>query len=417
LNSGAGVSSGTIKITNATGAFVSVNLSGADTLGDVIQRINAATFGGGDPFTITARINDTGDGIVLEDSATGTLGIAVEDEEGTAARDLRIAGSSDTGTIDGSFEVTIDVSATDTLDDLLQRINEESGLASASVLNDGSEVNPFRLQIAAKQSGLAGELLIDDSGLGLDLATLSRAQDAAVVLGGVDSGFVMTSSTNTLTDVVPGMTLTLSGVSDQPVSVTVERNTEDVIAAVDGFVSAFNEAISRIDELTDYNPDTEQAGLLLGDHTVQTVERRLFRFVTGTVPNANDTFRRLSQLGIRYDGGSVTFDQEKFSEVIAENPEAVARFFTDKEGGIAQWMKQQIEEITEADGTLDRRSDALERRKDDLNDRVARLNELLNRKRVRLTRQFISMEIAISQLQAQQSSLAQLGALVNSLSS
>lgn len=414
LNSGAGVSTGKIKITNSDGAFVSVDLSSARTLGDVIQRINAATFGGGDAFTVTARINDSGDGIVLEDSATGTFELVVEDQEGTAARDLKIAGSSDTSKIDGSFEVNIDVSSSDTLDDLLRRINEESGLASASVLNDGSEVNPYRLQIAAKQSGLAGELLIDDAGLGLDLATLSRAQDAAVVLGGADSGFVMTSSTNTLTDVVPGMTLTLSGVSDQPVSVTVGRNTEDVVSAVDSFVSAFNDAISRIDELTDYDPDTERAGLLLGDSTVQTVERRLFRLVTGSAPDSSGPFRRLSELGIRYDGGSVTFDTEKFAKALADKPEAVADFFADKEGGVAQWMKQQIEEITEADGTLDRRSDALERRKDDLTDRVDRLNELLNRKRDRLTRQFINMETAISQLQSQQSSLAQLGALANS---
>lgn len=418
LNGGAGVSSGKVKITNGDGLSVDVDLSNAKTLGDVISRINGTNFPGGNPFTVKARINDTGDGIVLEDSATGSVGLTVEDTQGTAARDLRLLGSSSSGAIDGSFELRIDVSSSDTLDDLVQRINEGTGLATASVLNDGSDVNPYRLQIAAKQTGSAGELLIDDTGVGLDLTTLSRAQDAAVVLGGsANSGFVVTSSTNTLTDIVPGVTLTLTGVSDQPVSVTVDRNTEDVVAAVDGFVSAFNTAIGRIDELTAFDPSTETAGLLLGDGTTQSVERRLFNLVTGNVPNSNAAFRRLSELGIRYDGTALTFDETKLQDAIAADPEAVADFFTDPDNGVTTWMKDQINEITQSDGLIGRRADALDRRKSALNDRIDQLNELLDRKRERLTRQFNAMESAISQLQAQQSSLDQLSSLAASAKS
>lgn len=410
LNGGAGVSLGTIKITNGDGVFISVDLSGAETLGDVVAKINSTTLSNGDAFSVTARINDTGDGIVLEDSSGGTLGLTVADETGTAAQDLRLAGESDTGVLDGSFETQIEISANDTLTDVVDRINAAGNLATASVLNDGSEINPYRLQLSATQSGLAGELLIDDGGSGLDLSTLSRAQDAAVTIGADPaSGFVVSSATNTFTDIVPGVTLNLVGTSDQPVSVSVARDIDSVVSAVDGLVSGFNAAIDRIDELSSYDPDTQTAGILLGDGTLQMIERRLFRLVTGNVEGATGRFRRLSEVGVRLDNGKLTFDETKFRDALANDPQAVTDFFTDPDHGVATALKEQIDAMTQADGLLDQRESALDRQKKALNDRVDALNELLSRKRDRLTRQFLAMESAVSQLQAQQAALSQLG--------
>ena len=417
LNAGVGVSSGRFKITNSLGQFVRIDLGGAETIGDVIDRINTAKLPGDIASGVTARINDRGDGIVLTDSTAGTLGLVVEDEDGTGAADLNLAGEGETGTIDGSFELNIDVAASDTLDDVVSRINAESRLATATVLNDGSAVTPYRLQINSRLSGGPGELVLDDSGVGLDLSTLSRAQDAVVVFGAdADAGVLLTSTNNTLRDVVPGLTLNLSNASDEPITVSITEDTDEVLETIEGLVSAYNAALQRIDALTDFNTETETAGVLLGDSTVRTVESRLLSMFTGRIPDATGGVTRFSQLGFKMQTGELSFDREKFLEAYEDDPQGVIKLFTHEDHGIAVQLEEKIKAITEEEGLLDSRAGALAGQKELLNDRVESMNELLNRKRDRLTRQFLAMEDALAQLQAQQNSLGQIASLTTGFS-
>ena len=110
LNGGSGVSATDIKITDSAGNVGAVDLNPAGneatTLGDVIDRINALTIG------VEARINDTGDGILLIDTAGGTGTLKVEDVGNTTtAKDLRILGTAVTKEIDGEPKQVIDGTA------------------------------------------------------------------------------------------------------------------------------------------------------------------------------------------------------------------------------------------------------------------------------------------------------------------
>ena len=408
LNAGAGVSLGKMKITDSSGlfAFVDLNIGTVETLQDVIDAINAAGIG------VEAAVNETGDGLLITDTAGGELALKIEDDSGTAARDLNILGESDEGRIDGSYELNLDVSGSNTLEDLVSMINEQSPLATASIMNDGTGVNPYRLTVTANAMGLAGELIVDGSDLGIDFSTLTRAQDAAVTIGNdPESGLLVTSSSNTLANLLPGLTINLTGVSDQPVTVTVSRDTESIVATLEGLVSDFNDAIGRLDELGGYDPETEKRGLLQGEGALLMIESRLFRLVTGTVPGATGAIQRLSQIGIKLSEGKLTFDEEKFREKVEADPEAVTQFFTETVSGVANYMKEQLEAITGTDGLIERREGALENQTELLSDRVDQLNDLLARKQQRLLRQFQAMEEALAALQSQQASLASLFAL------
>ncbi len=179
------------------------------TLGDVIAKINASGIG------VKASINEHGDGLLLQDTA-GALGLKVADDSGSAAAGLNILGTFAEGRADGLYERTFNVTDSTTLQQLADQINGSSSGATASILNDGS-TNGYRLQLTSKTSGLNGELLIDGGGVGLDLTTLSRAQDAEIVLGSdPTTGLVIRSSTNTFTNAAPGLTVNVTGVSDDP---------------------------------------------------------------------------------------------------------------------------------------------------------------------------------------------------------
>ncbi len=408
LNNGRGVTLGKLRVTDSNGLVHSIDLTTAvdDTLGSVIREINESEAG------IRARINDTGDGIVIEDTAGGSLPVRIEEDGGTAARGLNILGESGDGRIDGSWEVKVDISGSDTLEDVVQRINDRGQLVSASILNDGTGVRPYRLSLTSTAQGAAGEVIIDGGTTGLDFSTLNRAADARVLLGNdPNSGILITSASNTLTDVIPGLTINLNSVSDEPVTVNVTEDLDSTVASLGGVVTSFNALVDRIQELSKYNPETQERGILLGDRTLRTLESRVYRLFTGRVPDAPGGMQRLSEIGIKLEEGKLSFDEEKFRQVLEESPQAVVEFFTNEENGLAVWMQEELEAITEEEGLIPRRNDALGDQKELLADRIEQLDVLLARKRSRLMAQFLAMERALAELQSQQSALGQLAAL------
>ncbi|MFN0137079.1 MAG: flagellar filament capping protein FliD [Phycisphaerae bacterium] len=403
LNDGRGVAGGRFRVvgTNGQSTMIDVSGGGTQTLGELIDRINAANIG------VTARINDTGDGLLLQDTAGGAGKLRITDENGTAARDLNILGEHDSGSADGSFEARFDITNATSLQALVDRINARgTSQATANLINDGSPVAPFRLQLTAKNSGVAGEFLIDGLEQVMSFSTLSRAQDAKVILGSnAASGILVTSSTDTVRGVAPGVDLNLTGVSETAVSVNVAGKLEDATNAIDGLITAFNQVFDRIKELSSYNAETEQGGPLLGDSAVQALERRLFRMIGTRSSSSGGAISALSQLGVRLTNGKLSFDKSKFEQAYQREPQGVTDFFTKATVGFGAAVKKELESITGAGGLIKRRDQAFEREKTDLTKRVEQMNELLQRKQDRLFKQFQTMESSLSALQSQQNAL------------
>lgn len=416
LNLGAGVSLGTVRITDSRGRVADLNFAQQrpQTLQDVISAINGLS------IDVEARINDTGDGLLIRDTAGGSGALIIADLGGTTARDLNIAGQSTGGErqIDGSYEIRITTSGSRTLSDLAARINATT-LARANVISDGSPTAPYRLSITAAASGRRGELILDDQGLGLGLSTLTRPLDASLLLGEVTGGGVLiTSATNTFTNVIGGVTLTATGVAEQPVTVTVAHKADALVATLKGFVDDYNGLLTRLAELTRYDSNTQQAAVLFGEGAVQALEGRLYRAVTGRVPGEGGRFTRLSELGVMFaDGARLRFDEAKFRAAYEQDPEAVARFFTAAETGLALRIKGTLESLTATGGLLRRQDQTLQGQRELLASRVEVLNERLDRKRERMLRQFRAMEQALAQLQSQQTALTSLGMQLQSLGS
>ncbi len=403
LSNGRGVSAGTFKITNSLGVFKTITVAASDgeTLQDVIDEINDSAIG------VQARLNATGDGLLIVDSTGGAGALKIEDQEGTTAHDLNIAGQSNTRQIDGAFEFKLSISGSETLESLAARVGTETTLAAATLLNDGTGIAPYRLSISSRQSGQGGELVLDDGGAGLGIATLTQAQDAHVLFGGNSgSGVLLTSSSNTLTGVADGLDLTLSGVSDTPVTVTVDRNIQGAVDALSGLVTDVNAALTRLKAVSGYNQDTETKGVLFGEGTVQTIENRLSSLFSGTVTGTGSALSRLSQVGLSLGSGAeLTFDEQAFRAAYAANPEGVVRFFTDTVHGAGTVLKNGLQKITDTSGLIPTRTASLDQQKQLLQERVDRLNDLLSRKQSRLQQQFQSLESALTLLQSQQATL------------
>ncbi len=210
LNGGAGISAGSIKLTDGNGKSQVVDLSGKNitSINDVINAINSST------LALTASLNPKGNGIQITQTGGGGTATITEVPGGSTAASLGILGTFVGGTLTGSFQKTITVASTDTLSQIATKINDAGVGVAASIINDGSSTDPFRLSISSRNSGASGRLVFDGSGAGLTSTNLVKGQDAVLVYGGNadgTGGLLTTSSSNTITGLVPALTLNLTG--------------------------------------------------------------------------------------------------------------------------------------------------------------------------------------------------------------
>lgn len=445
LNNGSGIGTGSFTVTDATGTTQTISIGENDkTIGHVINAINTSG------LALTARINDNGDGILIEEvvaGAPGSVKIKIEDTTGSVAQSLRIETEAEaTGAsnfIDGSFETNIEFEPTDTLDDAISKINDAGIGIAATIVNDGSGTAPYRLSFTSRESGSDGRFILDTNGFDLALQTLSKGEDARVFFGSDDpaTALLVTSSTNTLDDLIQGVSIDLSRADEDPVTLTIGRDLAAIETKVGDFIKSFNDLIGRIDNQTRFDDETETRGPLLGDSLAISLRSSLFSVIQSVGDNVTGQYRRLSEVGITIgDGGkSIEFDSADFREAYENDPASVEALFetfdlaptdTTQElgegitvsGGTSErsfsslGVIGKVEELARdyldsVDGILTQRSKSLTSQVDLQNSRIEEFTLRLELRRERLEAQFLAMEQALGQLQSQQSSLSQLAQL------
>jgi flagellar hook-associated protein 2 len=420
LKNGNGIRLGSFTIVDSAGKTGAVNLrtSGANTVGDVMDLIN------GLDIAVEARINETGDGLLLVDQAGGSGKLSVQDAgTGKSAADLGIAGTAKTidlnGTstqvIDGSTTTTLTLAADDTLDDVVNKINELNLGVTASVFQSGSGMTPYRLVLSSGVAGSKGEMLLDASEVGLSFRELASAEDAILQAGSSDlpgAGILATSSNNRFSHVVEGLQLSVGGASDTPVTINVSTSDQSLVSSVKVLVDQYNKLRDKIDSLTYYDAKAETTGILFGSSEVLQVESRLSRLFTGRFFGVGSV-RSLEQLGISADEeGKLELNETKLKDAFAADPEAVEQFFTDKDLGFAKKLDGVIESIAGVSNSLlITRNDILQRTIEAHNEKIDFFNQRLDRERERLLLYYYNMEIAISKIKANMSVVESLASI------
>jgi flagellar hook-associated protein 2 len=195
--------------------------------------------------------------------------------------------------------------------------------------------NVFRLQLTSNTTGASNGANIAASEFGTAVGgfvTLTEAADAQLTIGTGPGAYSVTSTSNVVSGVLPGVTLTLKSTTASPVTVSVSRDGNALADKVQTLVDAANAAKSGISKLTAYNADTRTASALTGDSTAARLLSSLTRAVTSAVPGATPGSPGLAGIAIDRDG-NFTFDRSKFLGAFSTNPEGLARVFT--QGGTA----------------------------------------------------------------------------------
>ena len=243
-----------------------------------------------------------------------------------------------------SFNVT--VAATDTMSAIATKINSAGTGVIASVFNDGTNE---RLLLRSKDTGAAAGFRVQSgdaplAGLVFDpqnKPAIGMAAAGIPVQYGQDAkarinGLAVTSPTNTLTNNIPGMTISLvattttgygtTGEVKAPVSMSISEDVTPAVKNINDFVTAYNTLNSTLAGLTKYDVATKTAGLFQADSSITGLQNILRNMIGSASLGA--TSQHLSAVGIeRQLDGSLTINTAKLS-IAANNGTTLQQLFT-----------------------------------------------------------------------------------------
>lgn len=282
-----------------------------------------------------------------------------------------------------------------TLQDLVGAINASSAdtgaRATAVRVADGS----YRLLVQATTTGAASQFTLtgqDGSAL-LGGATVQQGQDAEIGLG---LGITATSATNTFTDLVPGVTVTVAPntAAGTTSTVTVARDTAGVKAQVKTLVDQVNGLLTSLDSKTAGATSTAAAGVLAGEGVARSLRDTLADTIFGT-DNVS-----LAAYGLQTDRyGKLVFDGDAFDKSYAADPAAAASAVGS--GWVARVAAVATAASDSVTGTvttaISGRNSTIDRLQDSIDDWDLRLEM----RRTTLSNQYTALETALSTLKSQ----------------
>jgi flagellar hook-associated protein 2 len=322
----------------------------------------------------------------------------------------------------GGTTVTINTGGTGqptTLTELRNAINADTTLkVRASLVADGGQM---RL-VLNSESGAANAFTVDATGglAGFAFTTPQTALDASYSVNGLP----LTSTSNTVTDVVGGVTMTLATTGTSTVSVA--SDTKGIGDAVKAFVDAYNGLNSKIKSLTAYDATTKTGAVLNGESALRRAQSQL-RSIMGSsmTTSTSGDYKQLSSIGVQFQrDGTLSLNSTTFEAALKADPDKVARLFTtgsttvssseyedDAGYGFAVRLKGVLSSMLDSEGLLGARKDGLNSQLDRMKDQESRMQSQLALKQARLVQQYSALN---AQLQTMgQASSALSGALAS----
>ena len=363
----------------------------ASTFQTAVKGLNSSLQG----YSATASDTSVFSAVASSTAAAGTYSVNVT--KLAKAQNLVAAGqASDTVAIGpGSSTVTFTVGTTSTpitlaagatLQDIRAAINAANIGVTATIVNDGSgPATGYRLALSSNNAGIgnsitsittAGDAAINDllaynpgpinPPTTVTMSQTVTAQDADITVNGIH----IVKSTNTITDAIQGVTLTL-GKENASATLTVARDTAAISAAASTFVDAYNALSSQLKSRSAYGNATTAAGELSGDGTVRLMMDQLRGvMMTGA---SGGTLTSLSQVGIGFQAdGTLKLDSNKLNSAVASNFNDVVNLFSSGTG-YATRLDSWVTSVVQTGGLVDAHTSALNTSIKAYNDQIAKL--------------------------------------------
>ena len=392
-----GASFGTVPSVNDFSAF---NI----TIGGTVRSIY--------PAPTTASMSDLAANIQSQLRALdSTNDISVTYSSSTGLQVTSASGKTLTGI--GLVKKTFD----DTPAGVVAAINASNRGYKAQLVNDGS-ANPFKVMITGANGATEGFSISSDDangvfGAGFTVPTGSAAADASVTV----NGLTYTRKSNTITDIVPGLTLNLKAVSTTPATITMSRDTADLKAKLTALVVAYNDFDNIIKETTNPKSTLETYGTtLVGDSTVRMVRSQMRSLIFSNSSTPGTTYKSMSQLGFSLDQtGVLSLDESKLDAALLNGVDDIAKMFTggynklspftNLPAGIAGDAVRKLTNFLAPTGVLLTKSENANTENTKYRERLTKLQLRMDALLARYQKQFAAMDSMVGSVNSQKTSL------------
>lgn len=296
--------------------------------------------------------------------ATGTFDLTMEDGSSMEI-DLSTADSDGDGYIDATGLV-----------DAINSSDDNPGVSAALVKTDGQTTIMLTSDTTGAQSGFTAT--VNGTVIASTETAMTTPQDAVINLGGKD-GPAITSSSNTFDDVIPGVTMTFTEVSDPDdtsdvTTITVAEDSSASQAKVQTFVDAYNTLVDTVDSLTSNGGDGSNPGVFAGDAGLSSLTNQLDDIAHSYYDGVS-----IVDYGISLDSdGHLEIDSDKFNEAMEANPDGLTSIFVGDDSMVAQMDNLMDSYLDSSTGIITMREDNIEDQQSKIQDESDQLTETYN---------------------------------------
>lgn len=296
--------------------------------------------------------------------ATGTFDLTMEDGSSMEI-DLSTADSDGDGYIDATGLV-----------DAINSSDDNPGVSAALVKTDGQTTIMLTSDTTGAQSGFTAT--VNGTVIASPETAMTTPQDAVINLGGKD-GPAITSSSNTFDDVIPGVTMTFTEVSDPDdtsdvTTITVAEDSSASQAKVQTFVDAYNTLVDTVDSLTSNGGDGSNPGVFAGDAGLSSLTNQLDDIAHSYYDGVS-----IVDYGISLDSdGHLEIDSDKFNEAMEANPDGLTSIFVGDDSMVAQMDNLMDSYLDSSTGIITMREDNIEDQQSKIQDESDQLTETYN---------------------------------------
>ncbi|MCP4725211.1 MAG: flagellar filament capping protein FliD [bacterium] len=329
-----------------------------------------------------------------------------------------------------AVSISIKIGSEDTnetvLDNIAEQINLSADDVSATVVSNTRTKS--RLVLTSNNPGSEYNITLSDTGssnlidtLGLSGSSRSSSSntkggyitedaeelDAQLTVNGIE----ITSSDNSITDVISGVTINLRKSSSGDETLTVSNDSDAIKEQVGSFITEYNDVLSYVNTKTSVNAVSKTRGDLAGNFSFRNLKIDLRTQVSEEVSGIDsDSISQIRSIGISTgSSGALTLDDEDaLEEAIASDAESVIDLFSSN-FGIATKLIDTIESFTLTGKTIDRNISLVNNQIDNVNSRESSLNKRLQSRENNLKKKFSDLEKTLALLTSQQSMLQRFG--------
>ena len=304
-------------------------------------------------------------------------------QSGVANRTDTVASDDGTLTISiGSENIDIAYRATDTIDDIADKINQAGDKLTASIFFDGTN---YRLIVSSKETGTDSALTFSDSGDLLDALQLGgsyadshvqQAQNAQIEI----YGQTVDSQTNTFSDVLDGIDITIKQISSEPVQVAIGEDKDAAKEAIEKLFSAYNSLVDYIKDSTGENGD------LSGEYSLQSVRAAIFSKLT--------PFMERGLIAVDHTNGHISLRSDRFDTLYSDNKQELKNALEEVKSSLEPYL----DFLFDPQGLIKQKEKAYNRKIERFEDRIEDIVKRIDLETENLKRQFIHLDSMMARM-------------------